>query len=258
MKLNLASVQAITGNSIQVVVYGLSSCKYDELGTTLEQFNYKVDMNGNPSFQMVKYDQVPFNEDLDNVMEIDFFNCARKCKAIITSLIIENYRRSQTGETLIPLIFCVGMEVDSKPVVLNIKKISESHNHWKESVTDEELRRCYKMYKEAEPHLKEIIEKTLKFVKILLNKNDTSEYLLEEIKPFWEDVQWESVWNTRTHTIEPPLLPQKKFPWRTVLSNELIKLSSKSNLFNVNNNCNNNNLKGDSDNSAQPIASMKK
>lgn len=263
LKLNIESLKTIIGDVNEVMIYGFVECYYKEVITVLEKSGYKALMWDFPPFKRLEFDDLghPVIDPEENKDEgsdeedipaetskrvLNFLaefaeqktkkaqnfrlmltNNGRYCKNILTSLAFENYRKSLAGEPIIPLIFCVGLDSADKKITLDSNKLITSHNGDLGSVTDEELRRCYKIAKNATSELKPIIEKTFNFVSLKQDSVDKDLYSLEKREPFWQEPGWEEAWQeNRVHTDRPAFVPEKKnHPWRNVLATEMSELT---------------------------------
>ena len=113
MRIDKESLNKLLGKSSEVVVYGLSVCHYlDILGAIIEVGNVDT-----ISYLGGNFPQIAFDTGNDHVKN--------RCKALITSLLIENVRRKRDGQPIIPLIFCVGLEEIGNNITLNIDKVSQ-------------------------------------------------------------------------------------------------------------------------------------
>lgn len=237
MELEASSVKNLLGENNEVLVFGLIKCLYFNVKWALKKLNYKAYI----------FDSIPFNLIQADDISTHRFGSSRgaECKRILTSLIAENYSRQQANLALIKLIFCVEKEDKEGIVKLNLEKIAHTRN-MNGCITDEELRRCYKMYTDSSPEIKKLILETIQFVKVKAISQDL--YQLEPLSPFWEDPNWKLLWKERLDAksnpdlykfysqkyklfwhpdIEPysgtqDIQKQKKvFPWRTVLMEKL-------------------------------------
>lgn len=220
MTIDLASVKNICGDSKEVVVYGFASCKYSEIDTALCSEKYKSSQFWNFS-RSFHYNICPFK-----LVERDHYDSlpGGRCKDIIADVILENYKRSLKNEPLIVILFCINYENKSHEAFtknLSIEKIANSHSSEWGTITDGELRRCYKLCNEMidGSEIKDIANKTIKFVKVI---NDARNYILEEIKPFWKNPNWMTLWETRKMNKSPKKM--KPDPWRNALIEECKKI----------------------------------
>jgi len=117
------------------------------------------------------------------------------CKAGMVNIVFENYKRSKEGLTLIPILFCI--DIDDNRYPHDIKSIIHKKLSTK-CFTHSELRRAYKLCCELEDEeLKEIAQKTFKFVKVkIIDRN----YGLESIPAPWENRNWAVTWAKRKET----------------------------------------------------------
>ena len=115
------------------------------------------------------------------------------CKAGITNIVLENYKRDFEELPLIPVIFCI----DSETLPFDSKRIASKDKELNCLFTHQEIRRACKLCCEVENEcLKEIALKTFKFTKLVKVKDET--YKLELIKPFWQtNSDWQDDWKER-------------------------------------------------------------
>lgn len=215
MKLDMASLKQIVDNSDEITVFGLRSCLYMKLIDELRHNDFIVNFHSSHrSFDLIDFDD-------DGCIKREF-------KAIITSLIFENYKRIKEGKKLIPLIFCVELEKETNAnyrsilTSLNIEKVASSRVGY----TDSELRRCYKIFNIDE--LKIIAQNTFKFVKLV--EYSDKRYSVIQVPSFWENQIWERRWNER-HLSANQANVNKNYPWRKTLNSEISKYNSKHNFF---------------------------
>lgn len=262
MKLVMSSVKAILGDSKEVMVYGFGSCQYVHVSMALHALQFRAIRQDifKGEFEMLDYDKDPHNPNFVQVSDSDDYEeyrqreqtilFARECKALITSLCIYNLKRKQSNESIMPLLFCVESEFPGyAPVSVNIKSVAESHPMLGTYITDEELRRCSKMfYFETEPEFKTVIKETFKFVKLVPDPIDNESYRLQSIPPFWEKPEWEVAWSKRQSMNTPAALRAKQFPWREVTNQKVRAILQKQSLFKRSAAANDINVTGGDDN----------
>lgn len=190
MKLDRTSLNKITDGAHRIMVYGFKDCLYQKVENAIIHLGLQAESWSYQSFNTINYDAIDFN------LKNSFLTCGRMCKSILTSLFLENYKRSQDGRPLIPLIFCIEKEDEKGICSLDLKKLAHTRNI-PGCITDEELRRAYKSYKEAGPEFQKIILDTLKFVRVKQNSQDHKLYELELLPPFWQNPEWENLWQER-------------------------------------------------------------
>lgn len=216
MRIDKKSLMKLIGKSREVVVYGLLDCLYRDVVAHLDSLG-----------ELNVYDVMTYDDDGCRipVIEIDMGadtrgDMVKRCsKAGITSVLIENYKRSQRGEPLVPLIFCIELQADHQQVVLNTERVAKLTGH-DSSVTDAELRRCFKSYREASPELRDIVERTFKFVRVRQDDQEKDLYHLQELTPFWKRPDWNQLWKERNAQKNKKVL-NKKFPWRKVVAEKI-------------------------------------
>src|SRR3990167_9919630 len=211
MRIEINSIRKLLGHSPEAVVYGLLDCLYLDVKEALKQVK-----------GINIYDVLGFEEDdcLIPAIDIDLVadtraDMVKRCsKAGITSVLVENYKRSKLGKPLVPLLFCVELQADHQQVVLDMGRVAKLTGH-ASSVTDAELRRCFKSYREATHELRKIVEQTFKFVRVQQDHQEKDLYYLQELTPFWKRPEWNQLWVERTEQKQKKLI-NKKFPWRKV------------------------------------------
>lgn len=139
-------------------------------------------------------------------------------KYILNDLVLENYKRQLKNEPIIPLLFIVGLGDDT----YDVPRIAErSDDEFAKGVTLTELRRCYKLAHEFGKGLSQVAKDTFQFVHLSSSEKG---YVLTVVKPFWQDEQWQKVWQQRKATTDKkPNSEHKNLFWRekyTVLINE--------------------------------------
>lgn len=231
-KINLdkTSVEKILGNCQEVMVYGLRICRYYSVMDALQALNIKVNSWTKTGFPIINYDKLAFDiNNKDDWQKIET-SCGREYKAILASLMIENYHRLQQNQPIIPLIFCVGIEELGRVVNLNSEKVAKSHldrdihnfdNPNNTSITEKELRRLYKLYAESCPEIEAITQLTIHFVKVKQSSQDPRLYTLEPLQAFW-DQAWQQLWRERKQSHLPVLFP-KQYHWRDILAASIFK-----------------------------------
>jgi hypothetical protein len=219
-------------NADQVMVYGWASCLYIEVGNTLGK---------DPKSPVKKVFDCALGEcsaseeekttlegrTMEQICASSTDSIGRVCKAGIAALMLENYKRKQENLPLIPLIFCY--DIEGKKRIITPESIASRDPEANKIITNKELRRCYKICCELEkdPELKaiaEVAKESLKFVK--LTGNESTEYKLELIHPFWESPKWETSWKERIAT-KQPADPSKVDLWREELKAAMASYNEK-------------------------------
>ena len=77
------------------------------------------------------------------------------------------------------------------------KILTERKEPLHSSITNKELRRCYKLYAETYDEIKKIAEQTFKFVKVKENSESSNDYSLEQMPAFWEKDTFKDAWKIR-------------------------------------------------------------
>nr|HAT8713838.1 hypothetical protein [Legionella jordanis] len=197
MKLNLQSLEAICGDSKQVVVYGFNVFQYHEL---CQAINESSDIK---AFNSDTYEYKNSFSDKRQKYQIN-----RHFKELINDLVLENYKRIQKGEAIVPLIFVVGL--NNKKLV--IAKVAEREDPYEKGVTQAELRRCFKIAHEFGERFSEVAKQTFKFVELTGDENG---YELKTVPPFWQDKLWQELWRERKEsTVTDDASGNKNLFWR--------------------------------------------
>lgn len=224
--INLDSVKDICVNANQVMIYGWRSCGYEEVIARLKKndspirkvFDWCPDVNEKTlegkSFEKIRMK----NGSLETI-----------CKTRITMLVLENYKRKQKDQPIIPLIFLY--DIEDNPFQTTPSTITSRSTSFNELLTNIELRRCYKMCCEKNPGLKlitEVARETIRFIKLTRNSKD--EYTFVLLKPFWEEEEWDSRWNERQATKEIKST-RKMYLWREQLKSAIANNPSEKIIF---------------------------
>lgn len=217
MKIRLSSLLKITGHHSQVVVYGLSSCLYRRVHDTLEQSGHDSYMFSGGTGHL---DKELTASDMAGC--VDMSRTSRMCKATITNLAFINYQLYKLGKPLIPLIFCV--QIDDgifrkkgvKPEQVALSKGAKS------SITDSELRRCYKIFSELGPDFEAVARESFKFVKLRRVSSSPTEYEAELVQPLWEQNGWDAYWMKRQEMKMSFPIKHKKSVWREMLATKVM------------------------------------
>ena len=159
MQINITSLKKIIGNSKELMFYGFGYCHYLDV---YENINFVREFKSY-CFLGGKFPKIEFDEGNDSLKN--------SCKAVITSILIENYKRTKQGLPIIPLIFCVGYAGDDNHFTLDLDKVAQ---RGKVSTTLPELRRCFKSCVEMGPEIKKIANQTIKFVQVKQDQVDKS------------------------------------------------------------------------------------
>jgi hypothetical protein len=215
----------------QAMIYGWKSCYYKNVKEILET-SFTSPMNKVYNWQVnhphaAKSDRTTLEGRVMKPINVPLKSSedeqsAEYCKASLTTLMVENWKREQEGLPLIPLIFCY--DVDGKKRVITPGSIASRDPQSNKIITNKELRRCYKLCCELEkdPELKaiaEVAKKSIQFVK--LAGSDSTEYKMEILHPFWESPEFETKWKERMAT-KKPADPSKTVLWREELKSSMI------------------------------------
>jgi len=203
--LDYGSVRKICGGSEQAMIYGFGHCGYGALCQKLAEpgspLKKVLDCTVGNNAEVAKTLEGRIIQQIDS--DINLFDdspesnvkiCSRMCKAGITNIVLENYKRANEGLPLIPVIFCV----DSANLPLNPSRIASKEEPINHFLTHQELRRAFKLCCEFDdPAFKKIALATFKFTELVEIAPQT--YQLKEIPPFWarNPEQWNSDWSKR-------------------------------------------------------------
>lgn len=171
------SFNAIVRESREYLVYGLRDCKYSEITNLVNAYDF-----GSFPYQ-------PFQKD-ESSQE-------KECQSAICRLIVENYERILQGKMIIPLLFCINyldVQTPDKNYSLQVDEL------WKEkerSITERELRRIYRIMTEMPDDIREIANKTIKFIDVSF---DANVFLLNESQSFCTAEAFKENWTLRAHS----------------------------------------------------------
>ena len=208
-RLDFASVNTICKGSKQVVVYGYGYCGYggllkkmNEPGSPIEKILDCSLGNNDAKFKTLEGRVItPINAGIDKLPDTIEGNvklCSRMCKAGLTNIVVENYKRKAEGLTLIPIIFCIDVEgASDKDVPFDPTRFASKDERVNHLLTNQEIRRAYKLCCHA-PNSKfqEVAKETFKWTKLV--KIGHNSYTLIETLPFWErDPGFNSAWEKR-------------------------------------------------------------
>lgn len=214
MKIRLASLLKVTGHHSQVVVYGLNSCLYTVVHQELETSGHEA--------YLAFGGKGCLDKELTDSDIIGRFNGISKttqfCKATITNLAFINYQLYKLGKPLIPLVFCVGLETSFfNKKGIDAGRVARSSGMLS-SITDSELRRCYKIFSELGPDFAAVAEQTFKFVKLIRVSSNPTEFDVKQVKPVWEHPDWNALWMKREDRKMQSPVNLKKNLWREMLA----------------------------------------
>jgi hypothetical protein len=204
-EIDMSSVKQILGPSLQAMIYGFRECDYTFIYNLLREkgictFDYQA---GASNFFTLEKRSIA-------CLTFDNGDTRDTCKAALTNLFFENFKRKKSGLPLIPLIFCI----QSSKVTLDLIRLAKRETDKTLSITNSELRRCYKLYK----FNRTLALATFKFVRV-----DRSQhiYSLHEVPPFWNDPIWKKVIREREAHQNPAKI--KKYYWREVLHKAMVE-----------------------------------
>ncbi|MBI2743334.1 MAG: hypothetical protein HYX48_05400 [Chlamydiales bacterium] len=193
MTSTFGSIQKVCGSAEEIVVFGFSHCRYVHAKTILRKDPkikqvYDYALMGQKNLQNRPFLKVPIDSGGNAI--------ARSCKAVLVSLIFENYKREHEGKPLIPLIFCIAYN-DIPPT--SAEDLASKKHNLNALVTHSEMRRAYKLCEEfPDEQVRSVAKKTFKFVRVeedLSIKNGPLSYV--EIPAPWELGAWAKAWELR-------------------------------------------------------------
>jgi hypothetical protein len=207
---NLDSIQNICENSKQVMIYGWKHCGFYELNPFFSYnknspfkkvFTYHAGEHDQPKSSRTTLEARVMDQiQVANEGEFDEKAFTRPCKAALTNLILENYKRTKEKKQLIPIIFFTDIDNNRHPA--NARTITSREFPGNNLVTNSELRRVYKLCNAiGNPELEEIARKTFKFAKVTTGTDGKVSFL--QVEPFWEAKDWKSAWQQRLVTKIP-------------------------------------------------------
>ncbi|KTC80967.1 hypothetical protein [Legionella cherrii] len=180
MKIDQESVNALCGESSEVVVFGFSKYDYEEV--------YKG-INANNKIKAFNYDDYDLkHKELHNNIPYSMY---RVYKLILNDLVVDNYKRKKEGKPIVPLIFVIGNSDESCEPRQIAKREEDPYEKW---VTLTELRRVYKLTTEFGAEFSQVARDTVKFVSLDTQSNPTK---LKPVSPFWESKDWQHDWEQR-------------------------------------------------------------
>ncbi len=232
--LNFSSVEQLVGKKTkEAMVYGFRHAHYLEVqkalcatGSPIQQvYDWALGSSEKPAVSKITkkpLEQIRFQKKGAGKKPI-----SRLCKAGITNLILENYKRRKEGNEIIPLIFCVGSKNPNKEAYEpslgenppSLRTIAGRST----VVTHSELRRAFRLCKDfmhsPDPVLREIAEVARDTIKLVTVDQDekSDSYSLQQISPTWDDAQWDIEMRGRKAT-RPARIGQKLFKWRHELT----------------------------------------
>jgi hypothetical protein len=235
--LNYKSVTNICKNSDQVMVYGYGHCKYVEVAAALKSshspikkvFDVNIGKNTSDLGARITADSHTLIDQVDitPIMGLEYpgvhKQCARECKAALTNLVFENYKRKQQGLPIIPVLFCI--DIDGNPFPISVENMTSKQAALNSLITHAEVRRAYKLCcKIEDEQLRKVAQETFKFVKVKKGgkPNQGVEHFLEEMDAPWTNRTWDGNWEARKQLSQPAV---KVYPWRTGLLASIKKLS---------------------------------
>lgn len=205
--LDMRSVESITGESNQVMVYGPEECSRGDIESAIKKnfktgkikklFDYSMaDIESVRAFITLEGREIEKLNYLLDDYNYNNINLKRECKMAIVDLVLENFKRFKEGKLPIILLFCTdkdgNTDLQGNPQKFDPIKVA---NKSIDRITYSELRRCYKLCVElASSNHRELREiayvanETIKFVNL---RHFNGNFFLEKVSPCWECEGWE-------------------------------------------------------------------
>lgn len=221
------SLRRVSGGSKQVMVYGFERCLYKEMeqyintgkaGSVAKSFDWTLgyfrgDADVSKTLDGRNIERLEFT-----VSASDRQSIARQCKTAITNLVLENYKRAKQGLPIIPLIFCLDIDGNTRPFETEHVAVKDPKRNG--TITHKELRRMYKLAHQFEnAELRKVAQDTFKFVK--LTAVGENSYRLDPIEAPWNDTRWDGYWATRMAQKSTTPDSSEKRHWREDLSSRI-------------------------------------
>lgn len=224
--INYESAQRCIGqNAEQVMVYGFTHAKYDEIYGSLKApespirklFDWEFGNPKNPD-RCVTLEGMTIEEfAIDPVVSSEKETCSRVCKAAVTNLVLENFKRSKKGLPLIPLLFCIESPTTVEHHKLTVQSLTSKESKTNGLITHSELRRVYKLCKELEREsdslaqtLAHLAQSTLKMVRVEHQDGLGETFVMQSVLPVWEQSEWEEAWKKRIQQKSPEVRQKER------------------------------------------------
>lgn len=117
----------------------------------------------------------------------------RECKAALTNVVIENYKRVAEELPLIPVIFFIDADGNTRP--FRMDHMTSKESQYNDQYTYKELRRAYKLCTHENQKLREVAQATFRFAK--LRNIEEGEWEAEPVPAPWANSQFASLWEQR-------------------------------------------------------------
>jgi hypothetical protein len=140
----------------------------------------------------------------------------RECKAAITNLVLENYKRNKEGLPLIPVLFAIDIDGNTKP--LRVDRMTSKEHRFNDQFTHKELRRAYKLCTHENTQVCKVACETFKFIK--LKHLGNNEWDIELIDPPWSHPQFAEHWTQRKQ-LSHSAQKADEFNWRKQLAEQI-------------------------------------
>ena len=139
--------------------------------------------------------------------EMDKQEMARECKAAVTALILENFKRKILDLPFIPLIFCVESPHTEKSCRLTVHSLTSKRKGLNDIVSHKELRRIYKLCIElghdSDPFAQDLAKVAAQTVKMVRIERCGEGHIMTEVRPVWEQSSWSGAWQYRLQKKSP-------------------------------------------------------
>lgn len=187
LTLDCSSALEVCKPGKQVVVYGFSGCKYQEVTSAIYKsklfekvFDWTITHGGRTTSE---------NRVIDDFCSGDEF------KATLVDVVFENYERRKLGLAPLVVLFCADIDKNRFPFTAETlcSRDPNMPHH-----THKEMRRAYKLCCEFEnPEIRNVANETFKFVKLVRSKAESSAYEMQEIDAPWKSREWAEAWAKR-------------------------------------------------------------
>lgn len=198
------NLEEICSDSKEVMVFGWHFCRYEDIANSLSgainspvhrAFNWQI--GGVEDWETVTVEGRNIDKIISGRSEEE--GSIRNCKAALTNIVLENYKRMQEGLPLIRVIFSVA---NNSPLSFSPEMIASKASGANACHTHAELRRAYKLCCEMKnTQLMEAAKQTFVFVMLKNESPDSEVTLLEKVTPFWEQPEWSAAWQERKNAV---------------------------------------------------------
>lgn len=223
---DLQTTFEICKGSDQVMVYGWQHCGYRDVFDAI-YFASQDEMRGSPIKQVycarlgnpTNKEKTLEGRDLCVLSYAPTKNrrqeTGRRCKTALTNLVIENAKRLKAGLPVIPLLFCIDIVENQRP--LRKENICSKEKFFNDQITHKELRRAYKLSTHENPLIRRAAEETFRFVKVAKNEEI---FFLERARAPWTSPKFRELWDARKKLSQSKPKPDK-YDWRKQVEKEI-------------------------------------